>query len=387
MEKETGDKMILPHISYHKILNQIKDGIFITDMERKIVYWNQGGEELTGFTSDEVVGEYCYNFKGLCNTDQKGLYLCELGMCPLERALSTNTSGIYPHLVFMEKKDGNELPASINVGPIHDINGKIVGGICVFRDMTDEYRQMKLAGEIQKKMITLGKTRKNNISIDTFYKPVEEIGGDFMEAFFLDDKNLVATIADATGHGISASLFTVIYKTLLHASFSQLHKPAEVLHNVNRGFLQTTQIEGYYLTAILVVFNPITRIGKLASAGHPPGLIFKKNNRGYTLRNVLNVRSIMIGVQENVEYHEIDFKLEKDEFLLLSSDGLMEAECTGDIAFGVNGIEEFLADYNGYDILNDMMRRLYDKSKYVEFLDDVSMIKIEPIEDSSIKTE
>ena len=154
MKKRPNDEMILPHISYHKILDQIKDGIFITDTERKIVYWNQGAEELTGFTTSDVVGEYCYDFKGLCNTDQKGLYLCELGMCPLERALLTNTSGVYPHIVFIEKKDGTELPASISVGPIHDKNNDIVGGICVFRNMCDEYRQMKLAGEIQKTGIT-----------------------------------------------------------------------------------------------------------------------------------------------------------------------------------------------------------------------------------------
>lgn len=384
MRKHPDEEMILPHISYHKILDQIKDGIFITDTERKIVYWNQGAEDLTGFKSDEVLGEYCYDFKGLCNTDQKGLYLCDLGTCPLEKALTTNTSGVYPHIVFIEKKDGSELPASISVGPIHDRTGKIVGGICVFRDMCDEYRQMKLAGEIQKKMITLGKIRKNGVSIETFYDPVEEIGGDFMEAFFLDDKSLVATIADATGHGISASLFTVIYKTLLHSSFSQLHDPSEVLHNVNSGFINTSQVEGYYLTASLIIFDPITRRGKLASAGHPPGFIFKKNEKGYVLKQILTLHSVMIGVEENAHYQEIEFQLEKGEFLLLSSDGLLEAECLDNKSFGIEGIKEFLADYSGYDVLNDMVKFLYEKSKYVELLDDVSMIKIEPIEDSSI---
>lgn len=384
MEKPCDEEMILPQISYHKILDQIKDGIFITDTERKIVYWNQGAEELTGFKSDEVINEFCYDFKGLCNTDQKGLYLCDLGMCPLEKALLTNTSGVYPHLVFIEKKDGQELPASISVGPIHDRNEDIVGGICVFRDMSTEYRQMKLAGEIQKKMITLGKIRKNGVLIETFYDPVEEIGGDYMEAFFLDNKNLVVTVADATGHGISASLFTVIYKTLLHSSFSQHHAPAEILHNVNSGFINTTQIEGYYLTASLVIFNPIIRRGKLASAGHPPGFIFKKNNQGYELKQILSLHSVMIGVEDNAHYQEIDFQLDKGEFLLLSSDGLLEAECMNNKPFGREGIEEFLADYSGYDVLNDMGKFLYEKSKYVEFLDDVSMIKVEPVEDDLI---
>ena len=52
----------------------------------------------------------------------------------------------------------------------------------------------------------------------------------------------------------------------------------------------------------------------------------------------------MIGVEENVHYQEMDFHLNKGDFLLLTSDGLLEAECTGDIPFGIKGIEEFLAD-------------------------------------------
>jgi sigma-B regulation protein RsbU (phosphoserine phosphatase) len=380
MKKQNKSEMILPHISYHKILDQIKDGIFITDIKQKIVYWNYGAEELTKFKASEIVGRFCYDIGALCKKDHKGHTLCSPNVCPLAKALIDNKSGIYPHIVFMETKKEEELPVSINVGPIHDIEGNIVGGICVFRDMRDEYRQRKLAGEIQKKMVTLGKIRKNGLLIETVYKPVEEIGGDFLEAFFLDDKSLVATVADATGHGISASLFTVIYKTLLHSSFTYLHYPAEVLKNVNHGFLQTSQIDGYYITAAMLIFNPVTRTGKFSSAGHPPALIFKKKDYGYILRQELNIRSLMIGVEDNVQFKEIDFHVESDEFLLICSDGLIEAECKGGKSFGVRGIEVFLSHYTGYDILNDLLAHLNEQSIYVELTDDVSMIKIEPLQ-------
>jgi sigma-B regulation protein RsbU (phosphoserine phosphatase) len=248
--------------------------------------------------------------------------------------------------------------------------------------MRDEYRQRKLAGEIQKKMITMGKIRKNGLAIETFYKPVDEIGGDFLEAFFLDDKSLIATIADATGHGISASLFTVIYKTLLHSSFSSFQNPADVLHNVNQGFLQTTQVEGYYLTATMVNFNPVTMRGKIASAGHPPALVFRKTGNGYALKNEFAIRSVMIGVEENIRYQEVDFNLERDDLLILSSDGLSEAECSDGKQFGVRGIEEFLSSYRGYDMLTELMGFVLEKSKYTELTDDVSIILIEPTEEA-----
>lgn len=376
-ETEYNDD-VLPHISFDKILNQIQDGVFITDMNRHIVYWNQGAEDLTGLNSKELLYKPCYNEHSVCKTDHRGAFLCS-NNCPLKKAIEKNTSGVYPHLVFLNTKWGIDLPVSISVGPIHDKENKIVGGIVVFRDMRDEYRQRQLASEIQKKMITLGSMKRNGLFIDTLYKPSDEIGGDFIEAFFLDDKTLVATVADATGHGISASLFTVIYKTLLHSSFANLHDPAEVLKSVNQGFLKTTRIDGYYLTATMINLNPHSLRGKLSSAGHPPGLIFAKTGRGYRLKEELKLKSIMIGVEENSTFQEIDFSLNEGEFLLLASDGITEAECEDDTQFGIEGIEEFFSNYQGGDYLNDLIRHVSRSSKYVELLDDVSLIKISPL--------
>ena len=79
---------------------------------------------------------------------------------------------------------------------------------------------------------------RNGVRVETLFTPVDEIGGDFLEAFFLDDHTLIATMADATGHGISASLFTMAYKTLLHSP-SPCTRPGQVLEHVNSGFLES----------------------------------------------------------------------------------------------------------------------------------------------------
>jgi len=380
MKTEEYTKDILPHISYNTVLNQIQDGVFITDTDRRIVYWNQGAEDLTGKNEADVRNKLCCEVNSLCKTDSRGTALCG-NNCPLLKAIKYDSSGVYPHIVFVNTKWGIDLPVSISFGPIHNAENVIVGGIVVFRDMRDEYRQRKLAGEIQKKMITLGNIRRNGLFIETLYKPSDEIGGDFIEAFFLDDKCLVATVADATGHGISASLFTVIYKTLLHSSFSNLHDPAEILKSVNEGFLNTTRMEGYYLTATMINLNPFSLRGKLSSAGHPPGLIFTKTDKGYRLKEELRIKSIMIGVDENSNFQEIDFSLNKGDFLLLTSDGIIESECTDDHPFGIEGIEAFFYNYQGNDYLNDLMERVKSLSKYTELLDDVSLIRITPVDD------
>ena len=72
----------------------------------------------------------------------------------------------------------------------------------------------------------------DGIAIDTFYQPVEEIGGDFMEAFFLDDKSLVATVADATGHVTHGAKCLYLFPNNT-CDFSRVRSSCQVATRVN----------------------------------------------------------------------------------------------------------------------------------------------------------
>ena len=141
--------------------------------------------------------------------------------------------------------------------------------------MHDEYQQRKLAVEIQKHTITPQGFTRNGVRVETLFEPVDEIGGDFLEAFFLDERTLIATLADATGHGISASLFTMVYKTLLHGAFALHREPGKVLEQVNRGFLESAGIDGYYIGACLVRYDTASGGDVTRLPGIPTGSSFK----------------------------------------------------------------------------------------------------------------
>jgi len=40
-------------------LDTIFDGVYIVDKERRIVFWNKGAEEITGYSAKEVCGRKC----------------------------------------------------------------------------------------------------------------------------------------------------------------------------------------------------------------------------------------------------------------------------------------------------------------------------------------
>lgn len=59
-------------IDLNDILDNIYGGVYYVDKNRKIKYWNKEAEKITGFSKEEVIGEYCYN-NILQHVDAKGL--------------------------------------------------------------------------------------------------------------------------------------------------------------------------------------------------------------------------------------------------------------------------------------------------------------------------
>ena len=108
-----------------EILEGISDGVYFTNIERQITFWNSGAERITGFSRDEVVGSKCSD-DILRHIDDSGKILCLEG-CPLQESiLSGNqvSANVYVH-----HKLGHRIPIHVKVIPIRSSEGNISGGV------------------------------------------------------------------------------------------------------------------------------------------------------------------------------------------------------------------------------------------------------------------
>lgn len=117
---------------YKDILDHLHDGVYFTDRERVILYWNRGAERITGYTSDQVIGRSCRD-NLLNHVTADGVQLC-LGPCPLALSMSEGTP--QEAEVFVHHADGHRVPVSVRVVPLRDAQGKIVGAVETFRENT-----------------------------------------------------------------------------------------------------------------------------------------------------------------------------------------------------------------------------------------------------------
>jgi two-component system sensor histidine kinase PilS (NtrC family) len=116
---------------YRDVIAHIPSGIMTLDLEGRIISFNTAAERITGFRGSEVVGRL-YTEGGL-----RGF--------PGLRAFFTSGGGQYPGGNFEApfiRKDGVVIPLGVNYSPLLDAEGRRVGAVAIFQDLT-ERRQME----------------------------------------------------------------------------------------------------------------------------------------------------------------------------------------------------------------------------------------------------
>jgi serine phosphatase RsbU (regulator of sigma subunit) len=86
----------------------------------------------------------------------------------------------------------------------------------------------------------------------------------------------------------------------------------------------------------------------------------------------------MLGMDEATRFGELEFTLAPGDFMMVCSDGMLEAPCKDGKQFGVEGMERFFAHYSGNTPLTDLLSDIQRRSTFSPLGDDVSAIMVSP---------
>ena len=138
-----------------KILNSIADGVFTVDENMVITYFNKSAERITGLTKEEAIGQYCF--------EVMRSNICEKN-CALKCSLQTGKD-VVDKRVNILREDGREFYVSISTSPLKDENGKFIGGVESFRDLSTIEELKK---EIKKSYTFEDIISKNHLMLQVF---------------------------------------------------------------------------------------------------------------------------------------------------------------------------------------------------------------------------
>ncbi|MCK4408658.1 MAG: diguanylate cyclase [Candidatus Eisenbacteria sp.] len=115
---------------FRAMIDNLHDGVYFVDRDRRIVYWSKSAEELTGYASNEVIGRTCDD-EMLMHVDEEGKNLCR-DMCPITETLEDGE--LREAELFLHHKSGHRVPVAIRVAPVRDRKGDITGAVELFSE-------------------------------------------------------------------------------------------------------------------------------------------------------------------------------------------------------------------------------------------------------------
>jgi sigma-B regulation protein RsbU (phosphoserine phosphatase) len=189
-------------------------------------------------------------------------------------------------------------------------------------------QELELARRIQQSLLPRALPEVPGARFAVTYRPCGRVGGDFYDAFRLDETHAGFYVADVVGHGVPASLLTMFLKKAVRAkeingSQYQLTPPDEVLRHLNREMLEQALAENPFITMVYGLYDASQRNLAFARAGHPYPLLVPANDEA----RFLEVHGTLLGVFDT-EFVKRTEALEPGDKVLFYTDGLETAEVT-----------------------------------------------------------
>jgi len=116
----------MPNNEQNVILDSITEGVFTVDLDWGITSFNRAAEEITGIQREKAIGQHCGD---ILRAD-----VCESG-CALRRTIETGKPIINKPVHIIDVA-GKRKAISISTALFKDKDGKVIGGVETFRDIS-----------------------------------------------------------------------------------------------------------------------------------------------------------------------------------------------------------------------------------------------------------
>lgn len=324
-----------------EILNSLGDGVYVTNLEREITFWNKAAERITGWKSEEILGKTCHDGI-LCHRDKDGHHLCGYEFCPLYRSMVTGECSTFPAIVFAQGKDGHSIPTQSNTAPIRNGRGEIVGGVESFRDLTLLYKELMRAESIQRGMLHYDLPEDRRLTLRSRTQPHDVIGGDFHRIVKMDHDCYGIFLGDVMGHGVPAALYTMYLRMLFDRHGALLREPAAFLSVMNNELATLLGEDVSFAAGLAFLLNAATGECRYGAAGVP---VFYHG----TGRQLIPIclQGAPLGMMAEMDYETLSFRLKPGERLLFCTDGAIEIKNQAGEMLDEKGFARLL-QLNGY---------------------------------------
>ena len=147
----------------------------------------------------------------------------------------------------------------------------------IFIDNARRYsRERATAVTLQRSLLPTGLSKPSSVEVRHRYLPgskLIEVGGDWYESIALPGARVALVVGDVAGHGVRAAVTMGRLRTAIHTLAMLELSPAETLQQLNELMGDLGAREPHFATCVYAVYDAVTGVLEVASAGHLPPLL------------------------------------------------------------------------------------------------------------------
>ncbi len=202
--------------------------------------------------------------------------------------------------------------------------------------------ELKIAKTVQKSLLPTVLEKDDCFDIAAFSESADEVGGDYYDTLRLGENSVSLIIADVSGKGTTAAFHMSQMKGVFHSLAQQAIAPTDFMNRANRALTGCLE-RGSFISAAFFVIDTTARKVCYSRAGHCPILVYKAST-GETA--FLKDKGVALGMVRNNYCNYIEskeFTFEKDDVIVLYTDGINEAKNPKGEEFGYDRIREVVS--------------------------------------------
>jgi len=188
-------------------------------------------------------------------------------------------------------------------------------------------RDLQIAREIQTWLLPGAPPQIPGISVAYATRPANTVAGDYYDVFprpgkTSDENRVVFAVADVAGKSIPAAMLMATFQASLKTlSTAQVALP-ELVADMNKYACSNSQGGLRFTTAFLSEYDATRRVFTYINCGHNNPIL----RRGNGSVERLDVGGLPIGIQSEARYESASVTLAPGDWLIIFTDGLVEAE-------------------------------------------------------------
>jgi len=209
-------------------------------------------------------------------------------------------------------------------------------------------QELEEARRTQRSLLPRQSPNTEGFDIQGICLPAREVGGDFYDYVSLGDDTLGIALADVSGKGLKAAMYSVLSYGTLHAKAEIGLLPSQMLKMLNEDLRERFQ-ESMYCAMCIATLDVKNRLLRYSNAGIPYP-IAKRGEEVFELKASGMPLGMRLGGIILPEYEDVEeTELQPGDVVVFFSDGITECPSKDDPETFYDDTERILSVISGFD--------------------------------------